>query len=235
MANIGSARRPFHRNGGQVFEPQVYWEDRHRTHQGSLRAVGHRQLSDEANAEQYRIKESRIIGMIRRQVPQPYGKTLLDAGCGVGVLIPAYVELGFSVVGVDFSDTAIGQAQVGGVSAQFVVSSLASLELGRRFDVITAIDVLLHIVADAEWADTLSSLSRHLKPGGALIILDRFADHTDGWSSHCRPRPKDRYAATFADLGLQIVEHEQFSLEHEDVLKDLFAVRHVTSEEPEGT
>lgn len=229
MTIAGSVRRLFHRGSGQVFDPQDYWEGRHRTHHGSLRAVGHRQLSDEANAEQYRIKESRIIGMIRRYVHEPCGRTLLDAGCGVGVLIPVYVKLGFAVVGVDFSDTAVRQAQASGVSAQFIVSSLAGLELGRRFDVITAIDVLLHIVAENEWADTLSSLSRHVKPGGVLIILDRFADRTEGWSNHCKPRSMDRYAATFADLGLRIVEHEQFNLEHEDAIKDLFAVRHTTS------
>ena len=57
------------------FDPPRYWEERHRSHLGSLRAVGHRSLTDEANAEQYAVKRCQIVDMIKRYMPHLPGRT----------------------------------------------------------------------------------------------------------------------------------------------------------------
>lgn len=213
----------FHEEKG--FAPRDYWEERHHAHLGSLKSVGHRMLTDEQNADQYALKRERITDLIGRCVGDGRGRSLLDAGCGIGMLTSAYIDLGFAVTGVDFSETAIREARATEVEADFVVSPLVLLDLGRRFDVITAIDVLLHVVNRREWSATIAALSRHLKPGGFLVVLDFFPDDDEGWPDHVRPRPLADYKAAFDRLNLRISEHEQFDLPYEDVTKDLIAVR----------
>ncbi len=225
MTVAGTLRRLLHLDDEKEFQARPYWEDRHDAHVGSLKSVGHRQLSDEENADQYALKRERITEMISRSVGGGYGKSLLDAGCGIGLLTSAYVDLGFDVTGVDFSETAVKEARATEVEAYFVVSPLVSLNLDSRFDVITAIDVLLHVVDRREWHATIAALSRHLKPGGLMIILDFFPDDGEGWPDHVRPRPLSNYKASFDRLNLRMIEHEQFDLPYEDVTKDLIAVR----------
>ncbi len=224
MTITKTLRRLFRFGQSPDFEPLSYWETRHQSHFGTLKAVGHRQLSDAENAEQYVIKKKRITNLIQRYVDDPRGKTLLDAGCGVGVMTSSYVDLGFGVLGVDFSDTAIRSAQASGIHAQFLVSPLDRLDLNRRFDVITIIDVLLHVVDDATWCATLSALNRHLKPTGVLVILDRFARPGETWSPHCHPRSLAEYTEALADFDLGIVARERFDLAQEGSTKDLIAI-----------
>jgi 2-polyprenyl-3-methyl-5-hydroxy-6-metoxy-1,4-benzoquinol methylase len=215
----------------QSFRPHTYWENRHAALRGSLRAVGHIQLDDALNRRQYETKRSRIADAIRRHARAAGGserRTLLDAGCGTGVLTSTYVEMGFDVTGVDFSPSAIGQAQERGLDARFIVSPLHSLELSS-FDVITVIDVLLHIVDDDEWALTLRRLVDHLNDGGIMIIVDQHVDSATQCdiarrSAHCRPRSRADYESALAARGGVVVEREHFTLEHERTTKALYVV-----------
>ena len=225
MSITAAIGRWFRLRPGSEFDPYEYWEARHRQDFSSLRAVGHRSLTDEANAEQYAVKQSRIVDTISRYVPNPQGRTLLDAGCGIGLLTPAYVELGFEVTGADFCATAIERAKAAGVKARFIVTPLASLTLRQRFDVIVVIDVLLHVVHDGEWRDTLAALSSHLKSNGVLVVVDWLVDLPHDPLSHCRPRSLAHYGAALADHDLTIVEHLRFDLKHERATKDLIVVR----------
>lgn len=213
------------RRCSRKFAPEQYWDTRHQTHQASLKAVGHVKLTDRQSAEQYEVKRSRLMDMIRRHCPETTSRSLLDAGCGIGLLTGAFVEQGFDVVGVDFSETAIERARAGGIRAQFSVSTLAGLNLDQQFDVITAVDVLLHVVDRREWHATLDALRRHLKPEGVLIILDWLDARVRRVQPHLRARSQRRYARALARASLHIVEHERFRLEHEGSTKDLLAVR----------
>lgn len=235
LATLPGIERLLRRNGdgpASIFSARVYWESRHKALSGSLRAVGHIQLTDELNERQYELKRSRIAAFIARRVGDQGGselKTLLDAGCGTGVLTGAFIELGFDVTGVDFSPSAIRQANARGLDARFSVSPLDRLSL-PTFDVITVIDVLLHIVDDEQWLKTLRSLTGHLKSGGAMIVLDRLSDTAkrDGENgcvaTHCRLRSMMDYESALGELNMVIADHERFSLEHEQATKDLFAV-----------
>ncbi len=135
-----------------------------------------------------------------------------------------YVELGYSVLGVDFSETAIRGAQANGIRAPFIVSPLDRLDLDRRFDVITIIDVLLHVVDYDTWRAILSALDRHLKPSGVLVILDRFSQPGETWVRHCHPRSLAEYTEALAHLDLSIDAQERFDLTFECSTKDLIAI-----------
>lgn len=232
MSLITYARNLLPGSKSQGFCPRHYWEKRHQRCAGTLQATGNQGLDDEANRTQYGRKWARLRDMITHYFPRPAGQTLLDAGCGHGVLVPGYRNLGFEVVGVDLSRTAIRAAKARGLDAQFHCCLLSGLNLNRRFDVVCVVDVLLHVVSQPDWHESLAGLARHLNPQGVLFILDCLWEQDPNESHHVRHRPRGDYIAAFADLGLRLDRHEQFDLEPEQSTKDLIAVRLA---EPHGT
>lgn len=207
-----------------AFSPQSYWESRHQKHSGSLSSVGHAQLSEAANAEQYAIKRVRIAAAIQRYVANPSACELLDAGCGVAALTKLYVELGFRVTGVDFSATAIEAARNLERNAIFVESSLEDLSLARSFDLACVIDVLQHLVNDTAASSAIAAIGRHVKRGGLAVVVDTMND--DGPSAeHCRRRSLSWHEAEFRITGFEIIDRDRFLLPHENATKDLLVLQ----------
>ncbi len=229
MSVVSSFLRGIGRRAGQRFAAHEYWERRHQSRRGQLSAVGHAQLSDRANAAQYDQKRQRLLNMLARQVPDPSGRSLLDAGCGVGVLSAAYESLGFEVVGVDFSRTAIEEASASGLRARWVVGQIADLDLSTRFDVVMAVDVLLHVVDDRMWRASLGALAKHLRPDGVVILLDHLHRDDANQVTHVKTRSKGEYVDALGEVGLFVTEHESFHLAHEAGGKDLLAIRKLNS------
>lgn len=210
---------------GGRFCAHDYWEDRHRSFRGKLRAVGHAQLDERANAEQYEVKRARIAQVLAKHVVNPQGRTLLDAGCGIGLLTSAFVDLGFDVTGADVSRTGIAEARSREVRARFVVSAIETLELARTFDVVAIVDVLLHVVEREAWVKSLGALSRHVRPGGLLVIVDSMRRVEHDKPVHCTWRTLEDFTETMAAFGLTRIDHVQFDLMHEGSTKDIAVFR----------
>jgi 2-polyprenyl-3-methyl-5-hydroxy-6-metoxy-1,4-benzoquinol methylase len=114
--------------------------------------------------------------------------TVLDAGCGNGVLASALAEAGYSVVGVDGDPRGIEIARKRRPDARFEVSSFADAPPGL-FDFVCSTEVVEHLYAPHE-------LTRYcfdaLKPGGLLAISTPYHGFwknlalsvTDSWDKH---------------------------------------------------
>ena len=211
--------------GGGRFHPHRYWEARHHARRDSLSAVGHAQLDDETNAEMYEIKRVKLGDMIRRHVANPQGRSLLDAGCGIAMFSSSLVDLGFDVTGVDVSATALERARSREPRATFVPGSLETLSLGRRFDVVVVVDVLLHVVKERAWRSALAALAAHVCPGGMLVILDSMEHPSGDQPEHVNRRSLERFTAALASHGLRRVDHERFTLDREHATKNLVVFR----------
>ncbi len=98
-------------------------------------------------------------------------KTLLDVGCGGGILAEAFAALGFAVTGIDPSASSVATAQrhanSQGVDIMYHVSSGEQLPFAdNSFDYVSCCDVLEHVQdVDA----VLAEISRVLKPGGLFF------------------------------------------------------------------
>lgn len=100
------------------------------------------------------------------------GREVLDVGCGGGLLSEAMAARGARVCGLDASLPAIRTArahgELAGLSVDYVHGTVEEFTAtGRRFDVITCMELLEH-VPDPE--SVLRSCARLLRPGGDLVL-----------------------------------------------------------------
>lgn len=103
---------------------------------------------------------------------------LIDAGCGTGRIALELARHGVEVVGVDLDPRMLEQARRKAPQLTWHCADLATLDLGRRFDVVLLAGNVMLFVTPGTEAQVVQSLAQHLAPGGLLIAgfqLDRTA------------------------------------------------------------
>lgn len=101
------------------------------------------------------------------------GKTVLDVGCGGGILAESMAQRGAQVTGIDLGDQPLKVAQLhllesgNRVEYRNVSAEDLACELPCNFDVVTCMELLEH-VPDA--ASTVSACANLAKPGGHLFF-----------------------------------------------------------------
>lgn len=98
------------------------------------------------------------------------GKTALDVGCGAGLLVEPLARLGARVTGLDAAPENIGAARAHaaamGLDVEYVAGGIEDLP-GRRFDLITSMEVIEHVSNPAVF---VAGLADALAPGGLMIL-----------------------------------------------------------------
>jgi 2-polyprenyl-6-hydroxyphenyl methylase/3-demethylubiquinone-9 3-methyltransferase len=100
------------------------------------------------------------------------GLSLLDIGCGGGLLAEPMTRLGFAVTGADASEKNIGTAKAHaaqtGLAIDYRATSAESLVAeGRRFDLVLNMEVVEHV---ADVSAYLSACAALVKPGGLTFV-----------------------------------------------------------------
>lgn len=113
-----------------------------------------------------------IIGALQQD------SDVLELGCGTGWLSLLFAEAGVTnVVGMDFSpdqiDRAQRQARDRGLDGRvrFVVADPETIAPERTFDAVV-MHAFLHHLSSSEIRAALAEASRHMTPGGRLVLLE---------------------------------------------------------------
>lgn len=99
------------------------------------------------------------------------GRSLLDIGCGGGLVSESMTRLGFRVTAIDASADAIEAARTHahavGLTIDYRIAAVESLaEAGESFDAVLALEIIEH-VSDAE--AFLASIGALIRPGGVFV------------------------------------------------------------------
>ena len=118
-----------------------------------------------------RALEFNYIGekkVIKEEVP--FGRKVLDLGCGTGELCGEFCEANY--IGVDISEAYIQYAKQKNPGYKFETMNAASLDFpDAAFDVVLISGVLHHCAADVAQA-ILSEAKRVLLPGGKVVAWE---------------------------------------------------------------
>ena len=100
-------------------------------------------------------------------------KTVLDVGCGGGILAEAMASAGAHVTGIDLSEKALGVAQLhrleSGIAVDYRLIAAEALagEAPARFDLVTCMEMLEHVPDPASIVNACALLA---KPGATLVF-----------------------------------------------------------------
>jgi SAM-dependent methyltransferase len=105
--------------------------------------------------------------------PHP-GGTVVDLGCGSGILAGALVRAGYQVVGIDMSDAMVALARARAPNAEFHVGSFVSTDLPTSVAVTAIGEVVNYTFDPANGEPALTDLVRRayeaLVPGGVFLF-----------------------------------------------------------------
>ncbi|WP_156458436.1 class I SAM-dependent methyltransferase [Rhodanobacter sp. Root627] len=205
------------------FNPIEYWEHRHRELKDDHRNVGNRGLT---SAQNFRMLCNKALRIARElgALNLPHGSSVLDAGCGAGVVANLLADADFDVTGIDCSSTALESARIDS-KASFERGELDSFDMGRVYDAVLCLDVLYHVVTDEEWRNSLRNLARHMKFQGHLLIIEYFEKGTQKSADYVCWRSAAQYADVFQTLGLTLVDMRDFLYPATKFNKTLLVVR----------
>jgi len=101
------------------------------------------------------------------------GKTVLDVGCGAGLLTEALTREGARATGIDLAEIplkiAAQHAEQSGLSIEYLAKNVEDLarERPRSYDVVACCEALEHVPDPGKVIDCCAAL---LKPGGTLFF-----------------------------------------------------------------
>lgn len=112
------------------------------------------------------------FGLAQEQISPFQSLSLLDVGCGGGLLAEPMARLGFTVTGADPSPTNVSaaelHAQQHGLAIHYRCSTAETLaEEGCSFDVVLSMEVLEHVADPSSFVEACATL---VKPGGMTIL-----------------------------------------------------------------
>jgi SAM-dependent methyltransferase len=161
------------------FDAHQYWNTRLRE-QFSLEGVGWLGMSEPFNRWMYKVRRDVFVREVTRHIGDMSTMRVLDVGSGTGMYVELWKRVGAAeVVASDFSEVAVDN-----LHSRFPADQVVQLDItdqdrptvlyDRRFDVVSAMDMLFHIVDDDAYERAIDNLVELLNPGGFLVFTENF-------------------------------------------------------------
>ncbi len=191
------------------FNARKYWDKRLKRN-WSLHGVGMIQLAHSYNKWMYRVRGKVFRRTVRSTRLDVANSDVLDIGSGTGFYIDLWQKLGARKVnGMDIADSAVTNLSERFPDVRFEqgdVSEEPPYE-PASFDIITAFDILIHIVDDDRYHNALSNIHALLKPGGTFVFSEPFPCHKRvGNGKHHLCRRLDEVQDALVKAGFEIVQ-----------------------------
>ena len=190
------------------YEPERYWQER-LSKNFSLGGAGHTGLGLEYNKWLYKARIRALNKLLKDEQINPRGKQILDIGCGTGFYIDYWDRLGAAeIVGLDITETSISRLTANYPKHKFIKADITAngLELKGEFDIITAFDVLFHIVDEDKFEQAIKNIGRFSRKKNKILITDSFLTEPRPSGFHENYRTIHRYREVLNNNGLGIVK-----------------------------
>ena len=194
----------------RVGQPEAleWWEARHREYDG-FEAVGYAGAGEAYNTWLYRLRAH----LFRRHVAPLVGpgSSVLDVASGTGFYLELWREAGAGrVVGSDVSPSAVERLRRRFPDIEIERFDLAGLAIDLaqgQFQLVSAFDVLFHLIDDESYRRALGNLAKLVQPGGTLVISENLRRHGPRrFASVQVNREEGEILAGLEEAGFELVE-----------------------------
>jgi SAM-dependent methyltransferase len=192
-----------------AYENDSYWNKR-LERDFNLAGVGHAGVGLAFNRWAYRVRRAVLLRTMKHHGIPVSGAHILELGFGTGFYLDLWRELGAGrVTGFDITDIAVNSARERypkewRFERANIGEPMPLNDAAGRCDLVTAFDVLFHIVDDKSWEGALDNIAAALKPGGHAVIFDKF-QAVENAISHVRRRTLDCYREALTRRRLKVV------------------------------
>jgi SAM-dependent methyltransferase len=194
----------------RIGQPEAleWWEERHRDHRG-FDAVGYAGAGEAYNSWLYRVRRH----LFRRHVA-PLARpesSVLDVGSGTGFYLELWREAGVgSIAGSDVSETAVRRLRErlpGTRIERFDIAGPAVALPQGQFELVSAFDLLFHLIDDGAYRRALANLAHLVRPHGTLVISENFRRRGPRrFASVQVNREEDEILAGLGEAGFEVLE-----------------------------
>lgn len=163
------------------FSSKDYWEDRLKENFG-LHGTGYQGLGRRYNEYMYKVRRRVFMQRIRKLNIDFANVNVLDIGSGTGFYVRLWRDLGvIRITGTDLTTVAVENLR-----SMYPTNEFLQLDIGdevdykilqKKFDIISAFDVLFHIIDDTRYENAIRNIFSLLKPGGLFVFSDNFLHH----------------------------------------------------------
>ena len=188
---------------------KTYWENRLSKKWG-LHGVGHISYGRPYNEWLYRVRRRIFLRNLKLLPVRLHEANVLDIGSGTGFWLNTWQSLGVgTLVGSDMTRTAVRHLRTEHPHLEILeldISDTAEVrDISSRFQLISAFDVLYHIMGEDRFENAISNVARLLQPGGYFLFSDCFVHSGPMRSAHQVNRTLGRFSALLEANGLAIV------------------------------
>ena len=183
-------------------ENAAYWDTRHRT-ESALRSGGDMSYDEGENRMFYTLRLGMLLEIVGHHSDPVAPLRLLDAGCGKGWFSRHLASFGHQVDAIDASAAAITVCRAEGGPVRYRQSTLSGWHRPLLYDVVAAVDVLFHILDEAEWECSVRNLASLVRLHGRLVVSDWGGPGDRTFGDYQVVRGPDRYTTLLAGCGLR--------------------------------
>ena len=189
-----------------MYDPKAFWEKR-LSKDFSLKGVGCAGLSYNYNKWESKAAKDSVDKLLKGNLR---GKKILDIGCGIGYYIGYYLSKGATdISGLDITEKSITSLKKKYPHLNFFNADISKkIHLNRKYDIITAIAVLYHVVDRNKFENSVRNIRKLAKKGSLIIIQDGFLKkyQPPKAGTHCYFRDYEYYKKILEKNGIEIIK-----------------------------
>jgi SAM-dependent methyltransferase len=197
------------------FEADKFWEQR-LTKVSGLEGVGYAKLGKQFNYWGYKIRKFAFLKLLGNKKDEVVNSTVLDVGSGTGFYIDIWQKLGANkITGIDITEVAVANLKTTFLQHNFLRHDISSdisnrNDLLGKFDYVSAMDVLFHIVDDIKFEMAVINIGKMVKSGGYFIYSDNFINGPTDRRMHQVSHSKTELYSMFEKAGFDVIKHKPF-------------------------
>lgn len=192
----------------RAFVAKEYWEKR-LSEKWNLHGVGHICYGQPFNEWAYRVRKRVFVRQVCALPLNLPEARVLDVGSGTGYWLDVWRSLGVrSLTGLDLTEVAVVKLRVEFPDVRVVQQDISDPDVPRQFckkyDVISAIDVLYHITSDREYGQAMRNTAAMLKPNGYFVFSENLIRCKPVREDHWVGRSREDILRAVSFAGLQV-------------------------------